>query len=291
MDFKEFVVIMQEQMKKRTGKEVVVTKVTKNNDVKMTGLTIKETDSNLSPTIYLKPFWYQFQMSYDVDVIADRLYEVYLRDNMAHPINIGWFRNFEEVKGKVAYKLINFDKNKALLKQVPYVKYMNLAKVFYVLVEDESFGTGTILIHNRHMEAWNTSVEKLEEIAMRNTPMLCPMVLRTLKDMVEDMGRFEEEWDLKEGIYVLTNKEKHLGASAMLYANSIKVFAGLVQSDVIILPSSIHEVLLLSADTKLSVEYLCEVVREVNKKKVCPEEFLSNTVYYYDREMDSIKML
>ncbi len=291
MDFKEFVVIMQEQMKKRTGKEVVVTEVTKNNDVKMTGLTIKETDSNLSPTIYLKPFWYQFQMSYDVDMIAERMYEVYLRDNIAHSFNMDWFRNFDEVKGKIAFKLINVNKNRSLLKQVPHVKCMNLAKVFYVLVEDEAIGTGTILIHNRHMEVWNTSAEELEEIAMRNTPMLCPMVLRTLKDMVEDMGRFEEEWDLKEGIYVLTNKEKHLGASAMLYANSIKVFAGLVQSDVIILPSSIHEVLLLSADTKLSVEYLCEVVREVNKKKVRPEEFLSNTVYYYDREMDSIKML
>ena len=77
----------------------------------------------------------------------------------------------------------------------------------------------------------------------------------------------------------------------MLYDNSIKMFADMVQSDVIILPSSIHEVLLLSANTKLLIEYLCEVVREVNKKKVRPEEFLSNTLYYYDRESDGIKML
>ncbi len=241
MEFKEFVVIMQEQLQKKTGKEVVITEVTKNNDVKITGLTIRETNSNLSPTIYLKPFWYQFLMSYDVDMVADRLYEVYLRDNIAHSINIGWFRNFEEVKGKIAFKLINFNKNRALLKQVPHVKYMDLAKVFYVLVEDESFGTGTILIHNRHMEVWNTSAEELEEIAKQNTPMLCPMVLRTLKDMVEDMGFIEEEWNFNEIIYVLTNKEKQLGASAMLYDNSIKMFAEMVQSDVIILPSSIHE--------------------------------------------------
>ena len=184
MDFEEFVVIMQEKMSKKTGKEVVVTKITKNNNIKLTSLVIKETTHNVSPNIYVEQYWELYQRTADLEEAVEAMYKTYNQSNIAQSINMEWFRNFEEVKGKVAYKLVNYEYNKELLEEIPHTKYLDLAKVYYVSVEDEAFGKGTILIYNNHLKMWDVSTEQLEELAEVNTPKLFPMIVRALEDIL-----------------------------------------------------------------------------------------------------------
>lgn len=291
MDFKEFVAIMQKKMSKKIGKEVIVTEVTKNNNIKLTSLVIKETTHNVSPNIYVDSFWELYQKTADLEEAVDAMYKMYNHGNIAQSINMEWFRDFEEVKEKVAYKLINYAANKELLEKIPYTKYLDLAKVYYVSVEDEVFGKGTILIHNNHLEMWNVSAEQLEELAEVNTSKLFPVIVRALEDILCPEITDNSGWDLKNGIFVMTNEDKNLGAATMLYPNSLKSFAGLLQADLIIIPCSLHEVLLLSANTDFDIKGLKKIVKVVNRESVLPEDFLSNSLYYYDRETDSIKVL
>lgn len=291
MDFKEFVAIMQEKMSKKTGKEVIVTKVTKNNNIKLTSLVIKENAHNVSPNIYVEQYWELYQRTDDLEEAVEAMYKMYNQSNIAQSINMEWFRGFEEVKGKVAYKLVNYEYNKELLEQIPHTKYLDLAKVYYVSVEDEAFGKGTILIHNNHLEMWSVSAEQLEELAAVNTPKQFPMIVRALEDILCPEITDNSGWDLKNGIFVMTNEGKNLGAATMLYPNNLKAFAGLLQSDLIIIPCSLHEVLILSANTDFEIEGLKKIVKVANRESVLPEDFLSNSLYYYDRETDSIKVL
>lgn len=291
MDFKEFVTIVQEKMSKKTGKEVVVTKITKNNNIKLTSLVIKETAHNVSPNIYVEQYWELYQRTADLEEAVEAMYKTYNHSNIAQSINMEWFRDFEEVKGKVAYKLVNYKYNKELLEEIPHTKYLDLAKAYYVSVEDEAFGKGTILIYNNHLEMWGVSTEQLEELAEVNTPKLFPMTVRALEDILCPESTDNSGWDLKNGIFVMTNADKCLGAATMLYPNSLKAFAGLLQSDLIIIPCSLHEVLLLSANTDFEIKGLKKIVKAANRECVMPEEFLSNSLYYYDCETDSIKML
>ncbi len=291
MDFKEFVAIMQEKMSKKTGKEVVITKVTKNNNIKLTSLVIKENTHNVSPNIYIEQYWELYQRTANLEEAIEAMYKTYNHSNIAQSINMEWFRDFEEVKGKVAYKLVNYEYNKELLEEIPHTKYLDLAKVYYVSVEDEAFGKGTILIYNNHLEMWDVLIEQLEELAEVNTPKLFPMTVRALEDILCPESTDNSGWDLKNGIFVMTNADKCLGAATMLYPNNLKAFAGLLQSDLIIIPCSLHEVLLLSANTDFETKGLKKVVKAANRECVMPEDFLSNTLYYYDRETDNIKIL
>ena len=88
-------------------------------------------------------------------------------------------------------------------------------------------------------------------------------------------------------LYVLTNKEKIFGASAMLYSEKIKDLADKLHSDLLIIPSSVHETLLLS-DGREYDSYR-EMVRAVNTTQVDPEEILSFNLYRYNREKDEIE--
>ncbi|MBQ7925064.1 MAG: hypothetical protein IJ335_02090, partial [Lachnospiraceae bacterium] len=49
-----------------------------------------------------------------------------------------------------------------------------------------------------------------------------------------------------------------------------------------ILPSSVHEVILLKDDGEESPSKLQEMVREINQCEVDPTEVLSDSIYHYD---------
>ena len=74
------------------------------------------------------------------------------------------------------------------------------------------------------------------------------------------------------------------GAASMLFENELHELAENLGSDLYILPSSVHEVLAVSAASE-SPEELAEMVVQVNKEEVSLDERLSNQVYHYDREL------
>lgn len=77
----------------------------------------------------------------------------------------------------------------------------------------------------------------------------------------------------------------------MTFYRLLQEFADRVGSDVFILPSSIHETLLIPANADMDTEYLRDMVRTVNRTKVAPDEILSDNVYYYSRLTDRVELV
>ena len=71
---------------------------------------------------------------------------------------------------------------------------------------------------------------------------------------------------------------------------NLKEFADRTGADFYILPSSIHETLLIPVADNMELDYLTSMVREVNATQVTPEEQLSDNVYIYRRATDSIEL-
>ena len=94
---------------------------------------------------------------------------------------------------------------------------------------------------------------------------------------------FEIESSEKEIMYMLTNTSKMDGAVYILFNDVLEDIASELQSDLYILPSSIHEVLILPKTDETDYEYLCETVNYVNNKDLDPMEVLSESVYIYER--------
>ena len=308
MEFTNFKTLVRDEVVKRTGEKynVRLNDVMKNNGIVLSGITMMQDDSNISPTIYLNGYYEAYENGETtLGCIVEDVLDTYERNKIKRSVDMRFFMNFENIKDRIIFKLIHAERNKELLKDVPHIRYLDFAIVFQCLVSEEMFGNATIMIHKAHLKIWQTSVEQLYERALQNTPKLQRYDIKSMQDVLCEMMLLEEmegrstketEEYLKElpdsvPMYVLSNKSRIQGATCILYPDILKDFAAAIRNDFYILPSSVHEVILLPAEGEEDVEALKEMVREVNESQVEREEVLSDSVYYFDSDKNELRML
>lgn len=256
--------------------------VIKNNDTKLTGLTITETGRNISPTIYLDHYYQKYCEGEDLNLIVDEIIRTYKEYRPTEDFDMSFFTDYEKVKGRIVYKLVNCMRNKELLQDVPYVPYLDLAVVFCCLLKDNKSGSATVLIRQKHMEHWNVTTEDLFALAKENSPRLLSY---ELEDMNTLMKKICGEDALESGqMYVLSNRQRLFGASCILDEELLEKIANDQHSGFYVLPSSIHEVILLPRKAPDTSEALTKMVQEINEAHLSSDEVLSDHVYYYDFE-------
>lgn len=219
----------------------------------------------------------------------------------------------ELAKERIIYQLISLEKNCKLLKHMPHrIIGEDLAIVFVLLLENNHLGMATIKINKEHMNLWEMNEEELWDMAKANTPKLLPATFVSLKDVMLDLLKtqletnrtvFDEKiWDALFGtyscpigrkesqnlqLYILSNSTQAWGASAILYPGVLKEVAKKLGGDLLILPSSVHETIILRREAKLEYNEIAALVKEINQKEVLPEDVLSDSVYLYHSEDDS----
>ncbi len=305
---------IQEDMDKHV--KITVCDVPKNNGIVLTGLTFSQDGINISPTIYLDKFYQEYEEGQSIEEIVEEIKKIYHQSKMEGDLNMDFFTNYENAKENIVYKLINYEKNRELLEDVPHRKYLDFAIVYYYLVNREEFSNASILIHNKHMENWGVDEKELFAVAKNNTPGLLPAhfcgMMEVLKELTEEkdsfLDRILEERCVNDadeikmlveihirkdetGMYVLSNESRLFGAVAMLYEGMLKKCANQLNADLYILPSSVHEVIILADEGQIDKDKLEKMVREVNATQVEPEEFLSDFVYYFSRKTGKITRL
>ena len=274
--------------------------VVKNNNVQLDGLTIMEGGTNLSPTIYLNYFYETYQNGVEFSSILNTILHTYQSNKPRGKIDTSFFTVYANVRSHIAYKLLHYERNRHLLADLPHFRYLDLAIVFYCLVSSSPSGNATILIRKDHLRFWNISPTQLFDAAKENTPRLLSYDLRNMNDLMEELlapaHSTLSDPDIKKEdaaicpMYVLTNQNNLNGASCILYEHLLEHFADRLCCDLYILPSSIHEVILIPATSDTSYQELSQMVQEVNDTQVSPEEILSDHVYYFSRSSGSIRM-
>ncbi len=305
---------IQEEMDKHV--KITVCDVPKNNGIVLTGLTFTQDGINISPTVYLDKFYHEYEEGRSIEEITEEIKEIYYRSKMEGDLNMDFFTNYENAKQNIVYKLVNYEKNRELLEEIPHRKYLDFAIVYYYLVDRKEFSNASILIHNKHMENWGVDEKELFAVAKNNTPGLLPAhfcgMMEVLKELTDDedsiLDRILEERCMGDedeinmileihirkdetGMYVLSNESRLFGAVVMLYEDMMQQCANRLDADLYILPSSVHEVILLADEGQIDKDRLEKMVREVNATQVEPEEFLSDFVYYFSRKTGKITRL
>lgn len=292
MGIKEFAEEVRERL---TGKiegisEIEIKQVLKNNSVTLWALLFKDEKSNITPTIYLEPFYARYEEGAEMDDIVTMIAKSYQESRINEQVDFAFFKDWETIKSRVAYRLINRDRNTELLEKIPHKDILDLAKVYYVAVQECG---GSILIYNTHLEMWGVDAEELDAVAEENTPTLCPVCVKSMWDVVEEMMgelRTEKE-NVATDMLIMTNPSKVHGAAAILYPGSMEQMAERLQSNFYILPSSIHETIILPAKESDDPGQLIEMVREVNATMVNEEEILGDNVYFYDKDLKELKLV
>lgn len=207
-----------------------------------------------------------------------------------NPINERSLEDFGNVKELLRVKLINYEANRPLLKDIPHVKFLDLAIVFYLFLGADDSDIISSLVTNQHMELWKVNGEQLYEFALSNMKEKMPPILLTMEDVLEPSNSTEDSSENESDMYVLTIKNGTLGAAAILYSSELEKMADAFNCDIAILPSSIHELILVKGTERGELAELNVNVQQINNHVVKKEDRLSNSVYLYDRNKKEIRI-
>lgn len=326
ISYSRFLLKMKETVEVIIGNcyNVSINHVIKNNSVELDGIVILQDTEKITPNIYLNSFYERYLNGESIAMLAHEIVTIYKNSkDIENRESIRFCYEFAEMRDSIIYRIINYDKNVKLLKDVPHILFLDLAITFHCLIRSNEEGIGTIRITNDHVKSWDIDMNQLIEIARINTPKLFPAVIKSMSEVVFDVvnKKLEAKTDITNHIeqmkieqkkkeqdeifsyviedskrhrtdemYVITNTKGINGASCLLYPNVIKNFADQLDTDFYILPSSIHELILVKATKSLTKQTLMDMVIDVNKTQVPEEEILSNNVYYYSRERDALTL-
>ncbi len=298
MSYERFVEEIADIIRSRTDGDIGISvhTVTKNNGCERKVITFSKEGSMAAPTFYLEGCYEEYIEGDSLEEIGMRILGAYHKAADQY----GWgekaaedVRDYQNIKDKIIYKLVNRERNKELLPLVPHEDYLDLAVLFYVAVNiDETGGElAAMLIRNEHLALWGVSGEEVRRRAEANTEKLLHYELSTICTLFDEMVGIGiadiqelEEIAKHECMYVLTNHLRSGGAAAVLYPGRLEAIGGYLKENYYILPCSIHEVILIPESKAVSKEEMESIVRETNETEVEAEEFLSDHVYYYDRE-------
>lgn len=192
------------------------------------------------------------------------------------------------VKENVLMKLINTDMNQELLAHCPHREVMDLSVVYYWAFAMDEEGMATALITNENVGTMNTTEAELYELATQNAKRLMPATIHELGAFlgysVSDLALGEDftSVELDNEMLLVTNEQGLNGAVAMLDDEVLHTVAEYFGDNIHILPSSIHEVLVVKAEEGHEKE-LAEMVADINQREVPLGDRLSDNVYFYDR--------
>lgn len=284
------------------GAEVVIQEVVKNNGIKYDALSMYANGRNTSPNIPIRPFYDSLitgVMPLDF-IMADivRNYDNLLEGMNCYQID---FSDYERVKDKIVIRLINYDKNKELLEKCVYKKYLDLAITYRYILSDVEDGISSVIITKAEFESWDIDEVELYEKALSNTKELYPGVVVSMSEIIKEACRknlkdfLGEDFEIPDSefdstLYVLTNTHKIFGAGCILYDDVIRNFAEERNANIYIIPSSIHETMLIEDKEVDDPEYISDLLADANMKCVSTIDLLSDNVYFYDREKDEISI-
>lgn len=188
----------------------------------------------------------------------------------------------EEVRADIYCEAVNFEKFQPDLKSMPHERHSDIAVVYYI---EKVSGDGILTVPLTYdlIREMGMTEEEIRETAWENTLLKKKAVMMPLTEVI-NIEREEGEAPL----YVLTNENMYLGAVTMLYPELLDLIADKLGSDLYIIPSSIHECLLLPEQENIDGSDLRSLVKRVNDTEVADNEILSYNVYKYTRSDRSI---
>ena len=292
MDYQQFVALIKEKVASSIGNGMSLTIHTalKNNGRERIGITISDNQVNICPTIYLEEYFSHYKGGMEIDEIVDNILRLYHEVKFQRDWQIHTVKEFSLIRSKIVHKLIHAGMNQELLKNLPHVMFMDLAIVFYILYEVTDNNLATIPITNELVALWNTNTDELYRIALKNTPILLPATLKPMHQVIEELlGHSYEELSSEEDfMLVLSNQYRSFGASCILYNDILEQIAGQIGESYYIIPSSIHETIVIPESESPCRQHLLEMVKEINETQVEIEDVLSDNVYFYDVDERSL---
>ena len=194
-------------------------------------------------------------------------------------------RSYERINDRIYSRLIRTEQNREALERIPFEPWMDLAVTCYVQMEKDGSADG-IQVTSDLLELWGVSKEEVLHKAWKNTIDRKDPVFRNLRDVILEMSYAAGFGDIpgyeSSSLFLLSNKERWYGAVCIAYPLIPFFIEKTLQiSSYYVLPSSVHECLILPDEGMYEKEELDALVRRVNRMELEPADILCSHVYYY----------
>ncbi len=272
--------------------------VVKNNSVELDGICLHRAGDTLSPTVYLNHFYEEYLEGRPLHSILSEIAATLNSEIPELEVNTNLYDNYDAIRHQIIFRLVNYERNEELLTSCPYLPFCDLAITFRWLVHSDSSGIASALITNKEMELWNITLEELYQTASINTRRLFPATIQPIQQLLSEY--LDKDSDIQElleqtpdelQLFILSNEPRINGSTSMIYDGVLADFAKKIKKDLYILPSSIHEVLLMPATKEVEEQALLNLVRDANRTVVGLPDILSDSIYRFDSRRNRIIMI
>ncbi|MSS15932.1 DUF5688 family protein [Porcincola intestinalis] len=245
------------------------------------GLSFRNGDSRVEVDLNLNPAFQAYEAGKPFqDLVKDVQMQIMEALDRTPKIDIDELSKYETIKPKLMMEIISQKGNEDKLQKIPHQKVEDLALIYRVDMGGSADGRMTSVVTNRQLEAFGITAEQLHQDALENAPITHPASLCSMREVMAEMTGTEPE---EPAMLVATVEDGFMGASVIQYPGFMEQAAEQVGGDLFVLPSSIHEVLLIPDDGKADFHDLEAMVQSINEAQVAPEERLSDHVYHYDK--------
>lgn len=250
-------------------------------------VTVKPEDAIIGVNLNMTEIYERYDRGMSYDTLVREVAEKADRALHDRPdFNLEALQDYDQMKEKLSMEVVSAERNADLLEKVPHKDMEDMAVVYRFVIDSDSEGRGSILVTNQLMDNYGITAEQLHEDALKYAPVMRPAVIQTMAEtLLEMMG--PEAKDMipvlpDDPLFVATVPDKIQGAGVLAYQDFMEQAAERVGGDFFILPSSIHEILLVRDDGTFDINHLEDMVKQVNETEVAPEDLLTDSVYHYD---------
>jgi hypothetical protein len=289
MDYENFKQDFQESLKEELAERGMDTDVSFQKVEKMNesydAVTVKPIDSIIGVNFNVEKAFDSYEAGTDMDEVVNHTADsVEKAFREAPQIDITAITDYEQMKSKLSMEVVSADRNADLLQNVPHEKMEDMAVVYRLMLGQMDEGSGTVLVTDQLMERFGITHEQLRQDALENAPEIRPSEIRGMSEVMNEIapGMAPEIAPEDEQMFVASVPDKIRGAGVIAYPNFMEDAAEKMGGDFFVIPSSIHEVLLVRDNGEMTSKDLENMVKEVNATQVEPEDQLTDHVYHYD---------
>ncbi len=290
-----------EALRKRFGDgyEVDLHRSTKTNNQIQEGVVIRQQPENIGVIIYFKDILDELEAKTTemfVKEMVDEIFNTYIENHEKAPKVDANNMAKEQILRKIMPQAVSRERNVELLKNAPHKGLLDIAIIYRYVIELNDDNMMSLVVTNGAAKKWDISLQELDMAAKQYVKQQNPYCIDTMdsliKSVCEKCGMCETSFEGIEYplIYIISNRRKQYGASVLAEPEVLGELAQKLQSDLIVFPSSINEVLVISAGENDDIEYFRNTVIATNEQYVSPEEVLSTSVYRYRRDGGTLEI-
>lgn len=268
---------------------VEMSQVTRNNQVRSDTITVKGKGRTCAPVIHVSDLYELFVQGASYTSLAGQIAEIYYKSaGQFEDLVSDRLFDFDYIKDQLIIKVVNRESNEDILKDAPFIEKLDMALTFRVMAEGYDHMQGSVLVDRELMKHWHLTPEELFREAADNMEQLWRSRILPLDEMILDISGTEDSDQPHTPILLLTNDAFCYGAASLFTTDLVRDFARCAGTDFYVLPSSIHEFLLVPTQEDVDTDHLHEMVASVNREVVSADEVLSDHVYLYRRKDDRL---